>query len=63
MTLRRSSPTWTQVPVESLKSSAIRPSNAKPFPGAARSTKQSASPSRQKPSSSNASAVSSCWRQ
>ena len=42
----RTAPTLTQVPVESLKSSATRPSNTMPFAGSAASAKRTASPMR-----------------
>ena len=44
MILARSGPTETKVPVESLKSSAMRPSNMKPRPGSAGSIGLAASP-------------------
>ena len=44
MIFARSGPTETNVPVESLKSSAMRPSNAKPISGRAGSIGLAASP-------------------
>ena len=46
ITATRNGPTPTQVPVASLKSSAMRPSNSRPFAGIAGSSNFSASPSR-----------------
>ena len=53
----RSAPTWTQVPEASLKSSAMRPSKARPWAASSGSTSLPASPMRKKPSSSKAAAV------
>jgi hypothetical protein len=42
----RSGPTLTKVPVDSLKSSAVRPSNSRPRCGSAGSIQRTASPVR-----------------
>ena len=44
ITRARNGPTLTQVPVASLKSSAMRPSNMSPWPGSPESMKRTASP-------------------
>jgi len=63
MIFARSGPTLTKVPVASLKSSAMRPSNFRPRWMSVSSIHFTASPVLKKPSSSKASAVSAGMRQ
>jgi hypothetical protein len=53
----RNVPTLTNVPVDSLKSSAMRPRNSRPAATSSGSARATASPVRKKPSSSKAAVV------